>query len=113
MDVSKQQIAFYEELINIQTASREKLKEEELFPKPDKNQALERIKNGLPLISFEGIKIKEGVIKEILDNICNALIKHGLCKEEEIGQLSLPTFHFLLSFNERGMFKFVPKICLF
>jgi len=87
MCVPKQQITFYEELISIQSGYKERLWQEELFPKPDKNQALKGIKNGLPLISFEGIKIKEETVKDILDDVCNSLIRHGLCKEEEIEQL--------------------------
>ncbi|MFH1896691.1 MAG: formate dehydrogenase accessory protein FdhE [Candidatus Desantisbacteria bacterium] len=95
--ISKQQIDFCEELISIQSAHKERLGEEEVFPKPDKEQALERIKDGLPLISFESIKVKEEIIKNILDDVCNALTKHGLCKEEDIEQLKTAGFDRLKS----------------
>ncbi|MFH1962157.1 MAG: formate dehydrogenase accessory protein FdhE [bacterium] len=95
--VSTQQADFYEELISIQSAYKERLGEEELFPKPDKEQALERIKKGIPLIKFDEIRIKGETIKGILDDVCNILIKYELCKEEDIKQLKTDGFDKLKS----------------
>ncbi len=96
MCVLKQQIAFCEELISIQAVYKERLREEELYPKPDQHQAMERIKNGQPLIDIEEIRVKEETIKDILDDVCNALIKHELCGKEEIGQLRIADFESLM-----------------
>jgi len=92
MCVSNQQRAFYEELINIQSTYKKRLGANELFLKLGKNQALERMRNGLPLISFEEIKIKEEIIKDILNDVCNILIKYGLCKEGEVEELKTANF---------------------